>query len=296
MSVAVANFYKFVTLTATTIERICEELNEWAQRTSSRGLLVIAEEGVNATFSGARGDVEAGISIIERVGGFVLEPKWSAADKQPFMRWKIDVRPEIVTLGFSCVEKRARPETFLTPAQWHERLSDVSKPAPILIDTRNTYETELGTFHGAVDPRLESFTEIVPFIEKHPELKGQEVLVFCTGGIRCEKAVPFLEERGFSNVKQLHGGILKYLEEFPNGHFKGECFVFDHRVAVDQSLSPTKNFWLCALCGDPGNVEVVCKRCGMAGKVCAKCCEVGACSKDCRYHMRRVTNVRDNTA
>lgn len=286
MSVSIANFYRFVKIDSDKIAEICKALDDWAAQTASRGLVVIAQEGVNATLSGDRRAVEEALGLLQSIGGFTLEPKWSLAERHPFMRWKIDVRPEIVTLGFPCVERVASEESFLSPAQWHSRLSDTSKPPPILIDTRNTYETELGTFQGAVDPRLESFTDIIPYLEKHTELKDKELFIFCTGGIRCEKATPYLESKGFTNVKQLHGGILKYLEEFPGGHFKGECFVFDHRVAVDQHLEPTKQYWLCPLCGDPGNHTTSCKRCGKEAKICARCAEVPACSKDCRYHLR----------
>lgn len=287
MSVAVANFYLFVQISPERLTAIHAHLDRWAERTGARGLVVMAEEGINATLSGDKAIVEEGIQIIEREGGFVLEPKWSEAERQPFNRWKVDVRKEIVTFGFSCVEKRSSAESFLTPAQWHARLSDTSRPKPILIDTRNIYETEIGTFEGAIDPRLETFTDILPYLDQHPELKEQELLIFCTGGIRCEKATPYLESHGYKNVKQLHGGILKYLEQFPNGHFKGECFVFDHRVAVDQKLAPTQHYWLCALCGDPGDKIVTCRNCGHEGKVCSRCMEHCACSKNCRYHLGR---------
>ncbi len=292
MSISIANFYLFVKISPNDIAAICATLNEWAAKTASRGLVVIAEEGINATLSGDRCAVDEALNLIENLGGLKLEPKWSHAEKQPFMRWKIDVRPEIVTLGFPCVEKLASAESFLSPAEWHARLSDTNRPPPILIDTRNIYETEIGTFEGAVDPRLESFTDIIPYLEQHTELKDKELFIFCTGGIRCEKAAPYLESKGFSNVKQLHGGILKYIEEFPDGHFKGECFVFDHRVAVDQHLEPTKQYWLCPLCGDPGNHTTLCKRCGKEAKICVRCAETAACSKDCRYHLSLRNNAQ----
>jgi len=315
VKVSVANFYIFAQLNLDTITALQVALDTWSASTASLGLVVLAQEGINATLSGEREHLVEALATIEEIAKVRLEPKWSKASKQVFFRWKVDIRKEIVTLDFPCVGLKSPEDSFLSPKEWHERLSDQSKKAPVLLDFRNDYETKLGTFNASIDPDFTTFTDLAKYSEDHPELKEEELYIFCTGGIRCEKAAPYLAEKGFRNVKQLHGGILKYIEEFPNQHFKGECFVFDHRVAVDQDLNPSQRYWLCPLCGDPGDIEVKCLECGSPAKICACCVSkeveplssfdkdalnsesfrptkklaVGGkfCSKNCRHHYQR---------
>ena len=159
-----------------------------------------------------------------------------------------------------------------------------------VIDTRNDYEVAIGTFDGAVDPETASFRDFPAWWEANKDrFHNKRIAMFCTGGIRCEKSTNYLIGQGVEDVFHLKGGILKYLEEFPDEEFQGECFVFDRRVAVDQNLDPSKQYWLCPHCGDPGQVEVSCAQCGETARICAKCeAEKPTCSKNCQYHYARV--------
>jgi UPF0176 protein len=161
-----------------------------------------------------------------------------------------------------------------------------------LIDTRNSYEVALGTFRGAHDPQIQRFSELGPWLDQNPPPRDEKVLVFCTGGVRCEKVVVDLKEKGYEDVFQLHGGILAYLEQYPDQHFEGECFVFDHRVSVDQHLAPSKINYLCHLCGDPTTEKRGCDYCGNHESICDRCVKLhgrSACSKNCLYHLNRMS-------
>jgi UPF0176 protein len=156
-----------------------------------------------------------------------------------------------------------------------------------MIDTRNWYEYKIGTFQGALNPDIEKFTDFPEYIEKQGISKDKKMLIFCTGGIRCEKGILELQQQGYEKVYQLEGGILNYLAQYPRDEFKGECFVFDHRVAVDQNLSPSKNYVLCPHCGQPGDTSIVCKRCDHEDKICESCAQLTykkeTCSKNCAH-------------
>lgn len=158
-----------------------------------------------------------------------------------------------------------------------------------MIDTRNWYETKIGTFKGAVNPKIDVFTEFPKFISEQAIKKDEKLLIFCTGGIRCEKGILQLQEAGFNDVYQLDGGILNYLKEYPNDQFEGECFVFDHRVAVDQELKPTKTYDLCPHCGQPAATTIDCKRCDTKQAVCDDCQTLEwkkeTCSKHCAHQL-----------
>lgn len=161
----------------------------------------------------------------------------------------------------------------------------------MLLDTRNVYETAIGKFRGAVDPKLQKFSEFSDFVTASDIPKNKKVLMYCTGGIRCEKASLEMQRLGFEDVYQLSGGILKYLEEFPDGPFEGECFVFDHRVAVDKNLRPSKQYKLCPHCGNPGDKSISCRKCGAQAIICDGCANNEykvSCSKNCAHHLERV--------
>ena len=158
----------------------------------------------------------------------------------------------------------------------------------MLIDTRNWYEYRLGTFRGALNPGIEKFTDFPDFIQKQGIGKHQKMLIFCTGGIRCEKGILDLEQNGYQNVFQLEGGILNYLEQYPNQKFEGECFVFDRRVAVDQNLEPSKRYTLCPHCGQPADRRIECGLCDQPAQICLECegmqVKGVTCSKNCAHH------------
>jgi UPF0176 protein len=288
MNFAVTSFYKFKSLSADEVESIRSELLTRCESLGLKGLIVLGSEGINATISGNQSDINEFKGWLQKDSLFApLECKDSQSDRDPFRRLRIDLRPEIVTFGHPVASQEEMDRSFLTPQEWHERVTAANPP--VIIDVRNRYETALGKFRGAIDPETDIFTEFPEFVERNNLPKDKEILMYCTGGIRCEKALGFMNAKGFK-VRQLAGGILKYIEEFPNGAFEGECFVFDHRVAVDQDLNPSQRYMLCVHCGNPAEERLACDNCGKSQAVCAGCRAIPerhACSKNCAYHLRR---------
>jgi len=286
--VVVSAFYKFVPIANERLDGVCEQLEQFAAATGLKGLVVLGAEGINATVAGSPETIaQFKKSLSEIFPGSEFAFKDSPAEKIPFARFKVDLRPEIVTIGDTTISSSESAGTHLTPREWHQALSN--DPDVVLVDTRNDYETDIGVFQGAIDPRIRKFSDFGQFVEQHGLPKDKKLFLYCTGGIRCEKAVPEVKRLGYKNVYQLEGGILKYLEEFPNGHFKGECFVFDHRVAVDQNLEPTQTYKLCPHCGNPSKDHLACTLCGKDAPVCARCSEredLQTCSKNCAHHAR----------
>lgn len=201
-----------------------------------KGTLLLAPEGINGTVAGSDAAIEA---LVERLGthGLTdLEIKFSRASSMPFHRLKVRLKAEIVTLGRPGVDPLLSVGTYVDPSDWNALIAD---PDTIVIDTRNDYEVAIGTFRGAVDPATKSFREFPGWAEANRGmLEGRKVAMFCTGGIRCEKATAFVRSLGLEDVYHLKGGILKYLEEVPASEslWDGECFVFDERVSVGHGL------------------------------------------------------------
>ena len=201
------------------------------------GTLLLAAEGINGTISGRREDVDTLLSWIEKQPGLEsIDTKESYDDKIPFYRSKVKLKKEIVTMGVEGIDPKQVVGTYVKPADWNDLIAD---PDVILVDTRNDYEVEIGTFANAIDPKTKSFRDFPNWAKKNldPD-KHKKVAMFCTGGIRCEKSTAYMKEQGFDEVYHLEGGILKYLEEVPSEQtlWQGECFVFDNRVAVDHDL------------------------------------------------------------
>lgn len=286
--VAITAFYAFVTLTPPQIDEVRARLVQFAQQRGLFGLVVLGVEGINATVAGSPLVIaELKALVPELLGVSSLECKDSSALKMPFARFKVDLRKEIITTHDPELSIQESQGTHLSPTEWHEMIS--SDPEVVLIDTRNDYETEIGVFAGAHDPKIKKFSDFRGYMEQAGIPRDKKLLLYCTGGIRCEKAVPEVKQLGYEQVYQLHGGILRYLEEFPDGYFKGECFVFDHRVAVDSQLQPSQTYKLCRHCGNPGREAVTCGRCGAAAVVCHRCIEredLRSCSKNCAHHLR----------
>jgi UPF0176 protein len=285
-SVKVTAFYKFVRIPDQSISDVGAKIENLAAELGISGLVILATEGVNGTVAGSPLELEKFKEQIPKLvycESITFKDSWTFKD--PFRRFKIKMRDEIVSLGKPDIFPGQLKNHHLSPTEWNRVLSDENV---ILIDTRNWYETALGVFEGAIDPDINEFNEFPAYLDKAQFPKDKKVLMYCTGGIRCEKALIEMQQRGYQNVYQLEGGILKYLEEFPEGKFKGECFVFDHRVAVDNQLEPSKNFHLCAHCGDPGSVKLACGYCGNESKICAQCSKIASrlsCSKNCAYHL-----------
>jgi UPF0176 protein len=242
----IAAFYKFspvadVQATQVRLKALCEAKD-------IRGILLVASEGLNGTISGTPANLAIAIQGIRAEKGFAdLTHKTSFASKQPFKRIKVRVKKEIVTMGEPTVDPNARVGTYVEPKDWNALISD---PEVIVIDTRNPFEYGVGTFKGAIDPGTQSFGGFPAFIRNNLNpLKHRKVAMFCTGGIRCEKASSFMLQEGFEEVFHLKGGILSYLENIPEEQslWDGGCFVFDERVAVGHGLKP-KPAKLCVSC------------------------------------------------
>ncbi|WP_288901104.1 rhodanese-related sulfurtransferase [uncultured Sneathiella sp.] len=231
----VAALYKFVALPD--YEQLQSRLLTLCQENNIQGTLLLAEEGINGTVAGTRAAIDVLVAFLKTDTRFDdLQYKESYNEKQPFYRMKVRLKKEIVTLGAPGLNPRETVGTYIKPQDWDSLISD---PDTLLIDTRNDYEVEVGTFKGAVNPETKTFREFKKFVEeKLDPVRDKKVAMFCTGGIRCEKSTSYLLSKGFENVYHLEGGILKYLEEIPKeeSSWEGECFVFDQRVTVNHDL------------------------------------------------------------
>ncbi|MBC8138372.1 MAG: hypothetical protein H8F28_21040, partial [Fibrella sp.] len=282
-------FYKFCRIEPTHVSVLREAIHDFCTARDLRGLFLLGTEGCNATMAGlpvATQELLTFLQSLPEIG--MLAPKISGSDSQPFDRLKVEERAEIVTLNRPDIFPEGHDTNHLSPAEWHQTLT--SGDDFLLLDTRNAYETEVGTFRNTIDLQLEQFSDFPAFIQNQDLPKDKKILMYCTGGIRCEKAVVFMKQEGYQNVFQLDGGILNYLEHYPDGEFEGECFVFDRRIAVDRELKPTSQWTLCPLCGDPAKESVVCGNCGKEGTICRKCNANPAlrvCSQNCEYHFAR---------
>jgi UPF0176 protein len=249
MTQVIAAFYKFVRLADYPERR--QPLLNICQHHHIKGTILLAAEGINATISGTRSGIDAILAYLKADPCFAgLEHKESIAEKSPFDRLKVRLKQEIVTFGIPTIDPTNLVGTYVAPQDWNRLIAD---PDVIAIDTRNQYEVEIGTFTGAIDPHTDSFTEFPEYVANNLDpQKHKQIALFCTGGIRCEKATSYLLDRGFENVYHLQGGILKYLEEVPatESHWEGECFVFDDRVAITHGLEPG-TYQLCWGCGNP---------------------------------------------
>ena len=231
----VAALYKFVTLSD--FHELREPLLDVCQAAGTRGTLLLASEGINGTIAGSRDGVDRVLAYLRADPRLAdLDHKESVDDHMPFHRMKVKLKKEIVTMGVAGIDPNRAVGTYVRPADWNALVSD---PDVLLIDTRNDYEYGIGSFRGAVDPHTTTFREFPEFVRTHLDPRKQKkIAMFCTGGIRCEKASAFMLQEGFEEVYHLQGGILKYLEEVPEQEsiWEGECFVFDNRVAVNHRL------------------------------------------------------------
>ena len=255
MTVLVAAFYRFAALDERPALR--KDLQELAAAGAVRGTILLAAEGVNGTIAGPEAGVMAVLARLRRVPGLErLKAKFSRTQEQAFRRLKVRLKREIVTLGQPGVRPYLATAvgTHVPPEQWDAL---IAQPDTLLIDTRNTYEVAIGTFAGAIDPGTASFRDFPSWVERElgplvAERQPRAIALFCTGGIRCEKATAYLQQQGFEGVHHLQGGILRYLEERPEAgsSWRGECFVFDQRVALNHRLEPGEHS-LCHACGLP---------------------------------------------
>lgn len=246
----VAAFYKFAAVADPKGFR--EELLAAGETLGLCGTMLVAPEGINGTIAGTAGAIAAMHARLLADPRFTENLSWklSGAVKKPFAKWKVKLKNEIVTLGVPEADPTKAVGAYVKPGDWDAL---IARDDVVLVDTRNDYEVKLGTFAGAIDPKTENFRDFPAWVaenldpEKHPK-----VAMFCTGGIRCEKASSLLLTRGFKEVFHLEGGILKYIEEIPekDSSWRGECFVFDERIALKHGLKQGEAGW-CPVCDNP---------------------------------------------
>ncbi|WP_430511728.1 rhodanese-related sulfurtransferase [Pannonibacter phragmitetus] len=234
----VAALYKFVPLED--FRDLRGQLLDLCQTHEICGSLLLAAEGINGTIAGTEENLRHVLGVIRQDPRLAdLNHKESWAERKPFQRMKVRLKKEIVTLGVETVDPRKRVGSYVAPEDWNGL---ISSPDVLVIDTRNDYEFAFGTFEGAINPKTRSFREFPQWLKAQQALEGKpKVAMFCTGGIRCEKATSLLLDMGFEDVFHLDGGILNYLEKMPEEKslWSGECFVFDERIAVDHNLKAT---------------------------------------------------------
>ena len=247
--VVVAALYRFAKFPD--FESFREPLQELMLEKQVRGTLLLAAEGINGSIAGSRDAIDSILAWLhedERFRG--LEAKESYVNENPFYRTKVKLKKEIISMGVENIDPNHIVGTYVEAVDWNDLIND---PEVLLLDTRNKYEVEIGTFKNAVNPGTDSFREFPEYVEQNLDpIKHKKVAMFCTGGIRCEKSTAYLKQQGFDKVYHLKGGILEYLEEVSeeNTLWKGECFVFDNRVTVNHQLE-RGNYQQCHACRMP---------------------------------------------
>ena len=283
--IIVAALYKFVRLPE--FEALQQPLLDVMLKHDVRGTLLLAAEGINGTISGRREDLDVVLGWLNAQPSFAgLEHKEAIHEQHPFLRTKVKLKKEIVTMGVEGIDPNRVVGTYLDAEEWNSVISD---PETLLIDTRNDYEVEVGTFKGAVNPNTTSFRQFPEYVKTHLDpQKHKKVAMFCTGGIRCEKSTAYLKEQGFEEVYHLKGGILKYLETMPKetSLWEGECFVFDERVTVDHDLQPGA-YHQCHACRRPISDEDMASPLFERGVSCPKCFHESSATQKRRFAERQ---------
>jgi UPF0176 protein len=236
--ITVAAFYHFAAIEAPAVLR--GPLKVFCAQQGLKGTTLLAPEGLNGTMAGTAEGIDALLTFLRALPGFAdLEAKLSPAQTMPFQRLKIRLKREIVTMGVPGIDPTLLVGRYIAPADWNALIDD---PDVVLIDTRNDFEVQMGSFAGALNPQTQSFGQFPQWLEANRgQLHGKKLAMFCTGGIRCEKATSYARAVGFEDVVHLQGGILKYLETVPEPETRwhGRCFVFDERESLGQGLSLT---------------------------------------------------------
>lgn len=280
----VAALYHFVSVPD--YRDLREPLQAFCETQDVRGTLLLAHEGINGTIAGPDAGVHAVLAYLRTRPEFAtLEHKESRGARAPFLRMKVKLKKEIVTMGIEDIDPTRVVGTYVNPRDWNALISDSDT---IVIDTRNDYETALGVFKGAVDPDIKTFRDFPDWVRDNAGLHNKpKIAMYCTGGIRCEKATAFMKEQGFDEVYHLKGGILKYLEEVPaeESLWEGACFVFDERVSVVQDLK-TGDHKLCRACRNPLSAEDLASPRYEAGVSCPHCYEVRGEDDRMRFRER----------
>lgn len=271
--ISIAALYRFARLES--LDQLRTKLQQMCGELDLRGTLLIAAEGVNGTIAGSSDGIAAVLDHIRTWPGCAdLDIKFSSAGAMPFHRMKVRIKREIVTLGQPDVDPSANAGTYVEPEHWNALIDN---PDILMIDTRNDYEVAIGSFAGSIDPKTTTFREFPDWFNRERERllgtgKPPRVAMFCTGGIRCEKASAYLKNSGVEEVYHLKGGILAYLEAIPENisRWRGECFVFDQRVAVGSGLE-TGSHTLCFACRRPVRATDLQSPLYEAGASCPAC-------------------------
>ncbi|MGF9692254.1 rhodanese-related sulfurtransferase [Rhizobium sp. 0TCS1.26] len=285
-SFCVAALYHFARFER--FDSVREPLQALCEENGVKGTLLLAREGINGTIAGPDAGIAAVLSYLRAQPEFAgLEHKESRASKMPFLRMKVRLKKEIVTMGVEDIDPKRIVGTYVEPKDWNALISD---PDTIVIDTRNDYETAIGIFQGAVDPKTKTFREFPDWVKNNTGLHNKpKIAMYCTGGIRCEKATAFMKEQGFDEVYHLKGGILKYLEEVPEQEslWEGACFVFDERVSVTHGLKEGDHR-LCHACREPITPEVRQSPKFEEGVSCPHCYDTRSEADRDRYRQRQL--------
>lgn len=244
--------YQFIELKD--LEQLKEQFLMFCKRIRLLGTVLLSHEGLNVMMAGTREQIDQFVVWLHQDARFSsLVFKESFSDTIPFKRLRIRIKKEIITLGVDTVDAVHHVGQHLPPLtfkQWMDEGKDM-----LVLDTRNDYEVEFGTFKDAINPHIQSFSQFPAVVDQlDPSLKEKPVVMFCTGGVRCEKASLLMEQKGFKHVYQIEGGILKYFEACQGAHWEGDCFVFDERVALNPQLQPT-GAAQCYVCGEPVNLD-----------------------------------------
>jgi len=284
MTIRIAALYRFARFADPAAIRT--KLETVAEAAGIRGTLLIAGEGINGTIAGSDDGIEMVLAAIRALPGCAdLSPKFAEAPAMPFHRLKVRLKREIVTMGVADIDPLDDVGTYVAPADWNALVDD---PDTVVIDTRNEYEVAIGSFAGAVDPGTASFRDFPAWVVAHrADLAGKRVAMFCTGGIRCEKATAYLKREGVDDVFHLDGGILRYLEEMPaaDSRWQGECFVFDERVAVGHALAAGSHV-LCRGCRMPVSPADGASPLFVEGVSCPRCHDTRDATRQAGYAER----------
>jgi len=282
----VAALYHFVSVPH--FESLRAPLQQLCEDNGVKGTLLLAHEGINGTIAGPDAGIATVLAYLRAMPEFArLEHKESRASKMPFVRMKVKLKKEIVTMGVENIDPNKIVGTYVAPQDWNALISD---PDTIVIDTRNDYETAIGIFKGAVDPNTKTFREFPDWVKNNTGLHNKpKIAMYCTGGIRCEKATAFMKEQGFDEVYHLKGGILKYLEEVPQEEslWEGACFVFDERVSVEHGLKEGDHK-LCHACRNPITAEEITSEKYEEGVSCSHCYDSRSEEDRLRYRQRQL--------
>ena len=284
MCYKIAAFYRFTSLPHAAALRL--DLKERLGSLDLCGTLLVAPEGINGTLAGSAGAIDALLDILHHETGLPhADVKFSEAAQKPFHRLKVRLKREIITLRQPDADPTVRVGTHVEARDWNALIAD---PDVLLLDTRNRYETRLGSFMDAVDPGIEHFSDFAEYVHQHlSPTRHPKIAMFCTGGIRCEKASSFMLQEGFAEVYHLEGGILKYLEVVPapSSRWQGDCYVFDQRMAVGPGLS-TGQYVMCFSCGEALTEADKSHAQFEEGVSCSWCCNKTSDADKARFRMR----------